>query len=621
VNPPARARPALFLVGLVVLVAIKAAASADAGQNSPQPLQPATVRYIVSLAGAPEHLVRVKMILEPGTPERDLQLPVWNALYQVRDFAQYVTWVHARSRSGNSLAVRKLDKSRWRISGADGGAQSGAEVEYEILADLTGPFGAQLNAQHAFFNLAEILMYPVDARISPMRVQFVDLPPGWRIATALANFPAGDFSAENYDRLVDSPVEIGSFQESDFDEGGGHYRVVVDADPADYDMQQLVLMLHRLVSAATAWMDDRPFQTYLFLYHFPRGPAGNGMEHAYSTAIDLSAGRLAGNLQALADLTAHEFFHLWDVKRIRPQSLEPVDYTKENYTRALWFSEGLDTTAGNIILLRAGLLDEPRYLKGLAAEIGELERRPAHRTQSAEESSLDAWLEKYEYYRLPSRSISYYNKGYLLGVLLDLQVREASHGSASTRDLLQWMNRNYARQGRFFSDSDGVQQAAEAVSHANLGWFFQKYVAGTDEIPWDDFFKTVGLHLVARTISVADVEFVAPRNLNTTPVVAAITPGSAAQRAGLALGDVILEVNGRLADADFEERLAELRAGEKIHLRVRNSDGEHELHWKLASREQVELDLADVDNVTVQQEARRAAWLKGESQISGEARP
>ena len=148
------------------------------------------------------------------------------------------------------------------ISGSDGGAQGGAEVEYEIFADLPGPFGAQLNAQHAFFNLAEILMYPVDARASPMRVQFMDIPPGWRIATALAT-PAGDFSAENYDRLVDSPVEIGSFQESDFDEGGGHYRVVVDADPADYDMQNSSSMLRRLVSAATAWMDDRPFQTYL----------------------------------------------------------------------------------------------------------------------------------------------------------------------------------------------------------------------------------------------------------------------------------------------------------------------------------------------------------------------
>ena len=134
------------------------------------------------------------------------------------------------------------------------------------------------------------------------------------------------------------------------------------------------------------------------------------------------------------------------------------------------------------------MLDEAGDLKGSGREIGELERRPAHLTQSVEESSLDAWLEKYDYYRLPERSISYYNKGYLLGVLLDLQVREASRDSASLRDVFLWMNQN-ARKGQFFPDSEGVRQAAEVVSHADLGWFFQKYVAGTEEIPWDNFFE------------------------------------------------------------------------------------------------------------------------------------
>ena len=166
----------------------------------------------------------------------------------------------------------------------------------------------------------------------------------------------------------------------------------------------------------------------------------------------------------------------------------------------------MTTTAANIILLRAGLLDESRYLKGLAAEIGELERRPAHLTQSAEESSLDAWLEKYDYYRLPARSISYYNKGNLLGVLLDLQVREATHDSASIRDVFHWMNENYARKGQYFPDTDGVRHAAEAVSHADLGWFFQKYVAGTEEIPWDDFFKNVDCicHRARPTLPMSD---------------------------------------------------------------------------------------------------------------------
>ncbi len=139
---------------------------------------------------------------------------------------------------------------------------------------------------------------------------------------------------------------MGNFQESDFDEGGGHFRVVIDAEPADYDAEKIVAMLHKIVAAATSWMNDRPFDTYMFLYHFPRGPAGGGMEHSYSTAIDVNADVLAHSSEALASVTSHEFFHLWNVKRIRPQTLEPVDYTKENYTRALWFSEGVHQHGG-----------------------------------------------------------------------------------------------------------------------------------------------------------------------------------------------------------------------------------------------------------------------------------
>ena len=561
-------------------------------------------------------MVRVKIVLGPGASERDVQLPVWYALYQVRDFSQYVSWVTAKTTAGHSISVQKSDKTTWHLSGI----ASGAEIDYEIFADQPGPFGAQLNSQHAFFNLAEILMYVVDGRRSSAEIRFTDLPAGWRIATVLPALGDG-FAAQDYDRLVDSPVEIGLFRESDFDQGGGHYRVVVDADPADYDMQKIVPTLRSLASAATEWMDDQPFQTYLFLYHFPRGPAGDGMEHAYSTAIDISANRLAENPESLGDVTAHEFFHLWNVKRIRPQSLEPIDYTRENYTRALWFSEGMTTTAGNIIRLRAGLLDEARYLRSITDEIAELERRPAHLDQSAEESSLDAWLEKYDYYRLPTRSVSYYNKGYLLGVLLDLQVREATHGSASIRDVFHWMNENYARKELFFPENDGVRGAAEAVSHSDLGWFFQKYVAGTGEIPWDDFFRSVGLHLGRKVISIADPGFVATQNFDAAPMVSALSAGSAAERAGLTVGDTILEINGQTPYGGFARYLAALQPGKTLRLRVRNSAGERELQWTVGARQEIELNLVDLDKVTPQQKARRSAWLRGETQKAEETRP
>ena len=571
----------------------------------------AVTDYTISLVHPEQHLVEVQIQLPEGSSQRELQLPVWNALYQVRDFAQYVNWVRAKDRAGRPLTVHALDKSRWQISGAEGAAV----VEYEIYVDSFGPFGAQLTPHHAFFNLAQILLYPVAARSEPMVVRFTQLPEGWHVATSLTPSPNGGFSAENYDRLVDSPVEMGRFQESDFDQDGGHYRVVVDAEPSDYDVEKIDTMLHKIVAAATSWMADRPFDIYMFLYHFPRGPAGGGMEHSYSTAIDVNADVLSRSPEVLASVTTHEFFHLWNVKRIRPQTLEPVDYTKENYTRALWFSEGCTSTAADIIQLRSGLLDESQFERQLSSGIAELERRPAHLTQSAEDSSLDAWLEGNAYYRRPERSISYYNKGELLGIMLDLTMREASHGQASLREVFQWMNQNYAKKGRFFPDSDGVREAAEAVSHADLGWFFAKYVAGTEEIPWNDFFRGVGLHLVEGKNTAADAGFVASRNFDGPMIVESVTAGGEAERAGLRAGDTILEINGKIAGQESSEEVTGLAAGDTITVRVRNRGGaERELKWKVGGREEITYELKDFENISVEQRARRTAWLKGEAQ-------
>lgn len=343
------------------------------------------------------------------------------------------------------------------------------------------------------------------------------------------------------------------------------------------------------------------------------------MEHAFSTAIDLNAGVLRANFQALADVTAHEFFHLWNVKRIRPQSLEPVDYTRENYTTALWFSEGFTSTVGDYAMLQAGLQDETLYLSRLSGQITNLQRRPAHLSQSAEESSLDAWLEKYPYYRLPPRSISYYNKGQLLGVLLDLEIREETHGQASLRDLFQWMNANLAQRGIFFDDSKGVRQAAEAVCHCDLAEFFARYVAGRDELPYDQLFATVGLRLKMQAFMVGDLGFAATRNFDAPPLVATLDASSAAARAGLAVGDSILQINGQPPGTDFEDRLGALRPDSTLKLRIRNAAGEKEVQWKVGAREELEFALKDVENVSAQQRARRSAWLRGESQ--GDARP
>jgi predicted metalloprotease with PDZ domain len=345
------------------------------------------------------------------------------------------------------------------------------------------------------------------------------------------------------------------------------------------------------------------------------------MEHAFSTAIDLNAPSMKQSLDALNGVTAHEFFHLWNVKRIRPQTLEPVDYTKENYTRALWFCEGVTSTAEGIVELRAGLLDEKEYLYQLGEQITELERRPAHLTQSAEDSSLDAWLEGYGYYHRPARSVSYYNKGELLGVMLDLAVREASDGRASLREVMQWMNENYAKKGRFYNDSAGVLEAADAVSHSDLTSFFTKYVSGTEEIPWDDVFRSVGLRVESFPNTVADAGFTASRNFDGPMSVSEVTPGSEAEHAGLQVGDIIIELQGRAAGQESREQLAALNPGDTLTLRVRSRrGGDRELKWKVGSHQEISYEVKDLDQVTDRRRARRMAWLKGEAQSSGDER-
>src|SRR5579862_2879520 len=162
------------------------------------------IAYTVSLTSLEQHLLQVQIMLPPGAAQRELQLPVWNALYQVRDFSQYINWIHAKDRAGHPLAIRELDKSRWQIQSAEGGAV----VDYQIYVDSPGPFGAQLNTHHAFFNLAQILMYSIDARTAPIHIHLSQVPAGWKIATPLTSTSSTDFDAPDYDRLVDSPLEI-----------------------------------------------------------------------------------------------------------------------------------------------------------------------------------------------------------------------------------------------------------------------------------------------------------------------------------------------------------------------------------------------------------------------------
>jgi predicted metalloprotease with PDZ domain len=574
-----------------------------------------TIGYKISLKDPEQHVFQVSMTIPQPAPETRLAMPAWNALYQVRDFTYRIRNVQVSSlpdsgAPGENLPVRKLDKQTWEIVGGGKNARAVSSwmVRYSILWDDAGPFNSQLNARHAFVNFAELLLYVPDRRSEEITVEFDDLPASWR---AIAELPTGttpnSFSAASYDTLVDAPAEIGKFEEFGFEEGGAHFRVVVDAK--EWRRDRLENYLRHITAYELQLMGGPPFHQYTFFFHI--GPyseaGGGGMEHADCTAIGSSS------IESAITTAAHEFFHAWNVKRIRPQTLEPVDFTKEQYTRALWFAEGVTNTYASYTLERSGIWPKERFYADLAAQISELDSRPAHRWQSVEESSLDAWLEKYDEYRQPERSISYYNKGQIVGEMLDLVIRNATDGHKSLDAVMTRMNQAYAKQGKYYDDTNGVRAAAEEVTGTSLDDFFRRYVSGTDEIPYDKFLGPVGLELKVELHDIADLGFrtAGGRAGGSTVAVSQVVPGSGAEAAGLLAGDVLLELNGETVPAFLSAWVRQHAPGEIVKLRVHRDGKVLDLSFALGSNETKKYSISEVAHATDTQKRIREGWLRG----------
>jgi predicted metalloprotease with PDZ domain len=571
----------------------------------------ATIDYTVSLSHPERHIFGVTMRIPKVRDQVTLQMPAWNALYQIRDFSSHMMQIIATDEEGHPLPMRKLDKQTWSVSG-----NGTVTVTYPILWDEPGPFASQLNPDHAFLNFAMLLLYVPDRRTEDTRVAFDDVPEGWRVAVELdaagtaEGHHSGGYVAPSYDALVDAPAEIGHFDEYRMEAGGRPVRIVVHGDSGD--RSRLLESLKRIVDYEVSLMGGAPFREYLFLFHVGSNVGGGGMEHMNCTAIS------ADVPAQLPGYSAHEFFHAWNVKRIRPQSLEPMDYTREMWTRSLWFAEGVTNTYGAYALERTGLWSTQQFYANLADEVRELQARPAHRWQSVEQSSLDAWYEKYPLYTRPDESVSYYNKGQIVGVLLDILIRDRTDNRASLDDVLRTLNEEFAKAGRYYEDTEGLRAVMENVirkkapsADADLSDFFGRYISGSDEIPYSDFLARAGWTIRDTSQRRATLGFTVNRDNGAPASISSVDRESGAREAGLKEGDVLIALNGEPFPRAPERWLRDHQPDERVTVKVQRGGGERDFSFPLGRQTDAAYLIAEMPSPTEKQRRIRDGILRG----------
>jgi predicted metalloprotease with PDZ domain len=599
-------RWARYISGILLLISLSTVSSR------------AEISYLVSLEHPEQHVFHVTITIPDVHGSVTVQMAAWNALYQIHDFSSHVQHLEAfaGSLSGDAgkhilLTPEKIDKQSWRVQ-----AEGTVSVRYAVYWDEPGPFATQLNTQHAFINPAMILMYVPERRGEAVTLFLSELPPEWNVASSAFVAAVGVGGAapgsrsfllrgSTYDGLADAPIEAGKFQRFDLSGIGASVSVVVHGD--NWQQKRLDEELRRICQYEIKLMEDAPFEHYTFILHFGKGAGGGGMEHSYSTAIGVSSS------DYLAGVAAHEFFHLWNVKRIRPASLEPVDYTKEQYTRALWFAEGVTSTYGAYTLLRSGIWNKEKFYEDLSEQITELEERPANRWQSAEQSSLDAWLEKYALYNRPDFSVSYYTKGQILGNLLDILIRDRTNNAKSLDDVLRAMNQEFAKRGKFYRDSLDVRLTAEKVTGESFEDFFAKYVAGTEAFPYRQVLGLAGLEVRTIERRMAVLGFTAARDAYGALIVRDVEADGPAARAGLRVGDAIVAWNGDEAPRWLARWANEQKPGDALKLRIRRDEKETSLEFRLGEAIETMYEVAEDSLANEKARNIREGLLRGET--------
>jgi predicted metalloprotease with PDZ domain len=563
-----RPTPRAGLAGLCCAVLLTVASPAQGRAPA------APVEYRVSIPVPTRQWIEVDLFVPPGRRERTLALPAWTpGSYLVRDFARHVWDVEATAPDGAPLPVRRVDKQTWSVSGT----RRGAKVRYRVFADELSVRTSHVDDLHATLNGASVFLYLVGDEDRPHLVR-IDAPAGWETHTVLPRDGDGRFAATSYEHLVDAPFELGSPKVHHFTVNGTRIEwVLTRLGPAALDEQRATADVQRVVAAFARMLGGLPFARYVFFVTLAdRG--GGGLEHADCTMLQVARDQFAsekGYLSA-ARLVAHEFFHAWNVKRIRDRALVHLDWRGETYSRLLWFHEGVTSTMEEVSLLRAGLLSRAAYLDALAEALTRYRRLPGRNREPLAQVSADAWVKQYKPAANHSvDTVSYYDKGALVGVALDLELRRRSlarGGEGSLPGLFRrLLGRPRLAEGITAAD---LVAAASAEAGEDMAWFFRDYVEGTRELELEPLLAAFGVRsrwhapweeTKGDAVAAARRRPWAGWELDGATV-KALRPQGPAAAAGMMIGDRLLGLAGRAVGDDPAPRLAELAVGETAEL-------------------------------------------------------
>ncbi len=534
-----------------------------------------TTRFTVAMPRPETHLYEITMEIDPrGAGALDLVLPVWTpGSYLVREFSRHIRDFSAKekregSQGGRPIEAVKVEKNRWRLSLPSKKSPSSSPmfVSYRVYAHELSVRTSHLDASHGYGNGANLFFYVEGRKDEPVEVAF-RVPKGWKTSMSLPS--RGDvFRAADYDELVDSPFECGTHRTFGFSVQGLPHTLAIWGS-GNEEPSRIVGDLKKIVREASSLFGGLPYERYLFLVHLAPGARG-GLEHraSQSVALDPHAFRPEKSYRDALLLFAHELFHAWNVKRIRPEVFGPFDYGREVHTKDLWALEGITSYYETLLLVRASLLTEAQAFEQWTTHWkGHLET-PGRKVQSAEMASFDTWI---RFYRpdenSPNVSESYYRRGALLGLALDLTLRRATKGRRGLDDVLGRLFRAYAAKGKGYP-AGAVEEASARVAGSRplIRGFFDRYVRGTETPDLARLLRAAGLRLREAPEAeegVTDVR--APRVRATFGwrtkaesgriVVAEVFADGPAERAGVNAGDLLVAVDGLRATEDLVARL------------------------------------------------------------------